>query len=371
MFAAPHAYALSLMVMTPKWGELRNVLAIRLDSLGDVLMTTPALRALKENNPHSRLTLMTSTAGAAVAPLIPEIDAVIPYAAPWMKTAAGETDPSMVHRLQAENFDAAVIFTVFTQSALPAALLCLWAGIPRRLAYARENPYALLTTWVPERDSVQACRHEVRRQLDLVAAVGYRPESERLSLQVSTPVQMRMRQLLEKLGIVGERLWVVVHPGASAPSRRYPAGHFARVVQHIVTHLHAQVILTGDRGELPLIRSIQRDSGVATHSLAGILTVEELAALIGQAPVLISNNTGPAHVAAAMGTPIVELYALTNPQHTPWQVPHRALSYDVPCRNCFKSICPQGHHHCLSEVTPAAVVDAVHDFLSRRSLCTP
>ncbi|NJL21916.1 MAG: glycosyltransferase family 9 protein, partial [Leptolyngbyaceae cyanobacterium SM1_3_5] len=93
------------------------------------------------------------------------------------------------------------------------------------------------------------------------------------------------------------------------------------------------------------------------------LNLPQLTALLEFAPLLISNNTGPVHIAAAVGTPVVDLYALTNPQHTPWGVPNRALFHDVPCRICYKSICPEGHHHCLRLVTPESVVAAAIDLL--------
>ncbi len=88
-----------------------------------------------------------------------------------------------------------------------------------------------------------------------------------------------------------------------------------------------------------------------SHSVAGELDLADLAALIERAPLLLSNNTGPAHIAAAVGTPVVDLYALTNPQHTPWEVPHRVLNHDVPCKYCYKSVCPEGHHDCLRRVS--------------------
>ncbi len=91
------------------------------------------------------------------------------------------------------------------------------------------------------------------------------------------------------------------------------------------------------------------------------LDLGELGALIAAAPLVLTNNTGPAHLAAAVGTPVVDLYALTNPQHTPWAVPNRVLSHDVPCRNCFKSVCPLVHHHCLTLISPEMVVAAVRD----------
>jgi ADP-heptose:LPS heptosyltransferase len=82
--------------------------------------------------------------------------------------------------------------------------------------------------------------------------------------------------------------------------------------------------------------------------------------------VLIANNSGPVHLAAAVGTPVVDLYALTNPQHTPWGVPSRVLSHDVPCRNCFKSICPYGHNDCLRRISPSAVVRAALELLGEQ-----
>ncbi|HEX2531563.1 MAG TPA: glycosyltransferase family 9 protein [Burkholderiaceae bacterium] len=86
-----------------------------------------------------------------------------------------------------------------------------------------------------------------------------------------------------------------------------------------------------------------------------MLDLGKLGALLSLAPVAIPNDTGPAHLAAAVGTPVVDLYALTNPQHTPWQVPSRVLFHDVPCRMCQKSVCPERHHHCLTKVSPARV----------------
>jgi ADP-heptose:LPS heptosyltransferase len=124
-----------------------------------------------------------------------------------------------------------------------------------------------------------------------------------------------------------------------------------------------QIVFTGSAEEIPLVEAIRDELTGETLSLAGQLTLSELAAVIEQAPLLLTNNTGPSHIAAAVGTPVVTLYALTNPQHTPWQVPSVVLSHDVPCRNCFKSVCPEGHNHCLALIEPRRVAEAcVHLF---------
>jgi ADP-heptose:LPS heptosyltransferase len=132
-------------------------------------------------------------------------------------------------------------------------------------------------------------------------------------------------------------------------------------VRHLVTDHGWSVVLTGSSDERDLVSEIAATAAVPLYDLTGALSLASLAAVIARAPVLIANNTGPAHIAAAVGTPVVSLYALTNPQHTPWQVPSRVLSHDVPCRWCYRSICPEGHHACLRQVPPEAVVMAALD----------
>jgi lipopolysaccharide heptosyltransferase II len=252
--------------------------------------------------------------------------------------------------------------------------MCYLAGIPRRLAHCRENPYQLLTDWVKDPEPANGIRHEVRRQLDLVGTVGFRTADERLSLEVPPAARLRIRALQRNLGITPLEPVIVVHPGATAPSRRYPPEFFADAARQLHIEDGAQIILTGSADEKDLLNNIQRRMDVPAVNLAGLLSLAELAALISEATVLVVNNTGPAHMAAALGTPVVDLYALTNPQHTPWQVTSRVLSHDVPCRNCFKSVCPEGHGNCLRLIPPSAVVAAVRELspntLSRRSLCT-
>lgn len=275
----------------------------------------------------------------------------------------------MIDRLRSAGFDAAVIFTTFSQSPLPAALLTFMADIPLRLAHCRENPYYLLSHWVPETDhfDLPEIRHEVRRQLDLVATVGSQTSNEHLSLQVPAAALAYVRDLLSRICLDPNRPWIVLHPGATAPSRRYPAPSYARAAEKLVSTYGIQIVFTGTEPEIELVEAIRRDMRADSFSLAGQLDVGQFAALISIAPLLIANNTGPVHMAAALGTPVVDLYALTNPQHTPWLVPNRTLYHDVPCKFCYKSICPLGHHNCLRLVEPEAVVAAALDLLAPTS----
>jgi lipopolysaccharide heptosyltransferase II len=358
--------------MSPRndWQTTTNVLAVRLDSLGDVLMTGPALRALKRARPGRRVTLLTSPAGAAAGRLLPDVDEVVTHEVPWMKATplrrASWPDRRLIAQLRHAGFDAAVIFTVYTQSPLPTALLCYLADIPRRLAYCRENPYQLLTHWLPEREPEKLVRHEVRRQLDLVAEVGCATADEKLALTIPAEARHWAVRVLRELQMPLSAThadgttarWLVIHPGASAPSRRYPAESFAAAARFLMTQHDCRVLLTGSSAERALVEQVRDAIGAPAAALVGDISLAELAAVYSLAPVVVTNNTGPAHVAAAVGTPVVDLYALTNPQHTPWRVPSRVLFHDVSCKFCYRSICPELHHHCLRKVEPQTVADA-------------
>ena len=346
----------------PQWADARNILCVRLDSMGDVLMCTPAMRALKQARPGRTLTLLSSASGAALAPWLDDVDDAIAYAAPWMKAGVAHppsADSDFIAQLAERHFDAAVVFTSFSQSALPAALMCYMAGIALRLGHCRENPYRMLSHWVPDDEPGTQIRHEVQRQLDLVASIGCRSDNTRLQFALREQDLATVRRMLDERGIRRGRPWILMHPGASAASRRYPPERWAEVIGALARRTGCPIVLTGDANEAALIDGIRAGCGVATHSLAGQLDLGQLGAAIRLATVLVSNNTGPAHIAAALGTPLATLYALTNPQHTPWQVENRLLYHDVPCRFCYKSVCPEGHHDCLGKVAPADVVDAV------------
>ena len=353
------------------WQRARRILAVRLDNLGDVLMTTPALAAIKDSLPGAHLTLLAGPSGAALAPHLPMVDEVIPHAASWVKhdrPATALEEFQLVQQLAQRGFDAAIVFTVCTQSPLPAAMLLRLAGIPLRAAHCRENPYGLLTHWVRDADTdVAFARHEVRRQLDLVAALGLRTADERLRFRVSEADAERLAHKLRQAGLPPAAPWIVVHPGATAPSRRYPADRFGLAADAVAQDSGCRIVFTGSAGEQPLIEQAQAAMRRPAISLAGALSLGELAALIAGARALVSNNSGPVHLAAALGTPVVDLYALTNPQHTPWAVPSRVLNHDVPCRNCLKSVCPQGHHDCLMQVSPQAVAEATLQLALQRS----
>jgi ADP-heptose:LPS heptosyltransferase len=313
------------------WKNYKNLLCIRLDNMGDVLMSQPAMRALKASIPGRRMTLLTSTAGSQIAPFISEVDDILTFDVPWVKT--DETNGvgqllRLAETLRARQFDAAVIFTVYSQNPLPAAMLCYLSGIGTVLGYCRENPYQLISQWLPDKEPLHHIAHEIERQLQLVEATGAVTSNTRLSLDIPKDSWKSMQDRLAALGISGDEAWLVLHAGVSEEKRRYPASDYIAACRSLIRQGY-KILLTGNGSEREHVSKIARSLGVAATNIAGELTVGELIALIAAAPVLVSNNTSPAHIAAAVGTPVVVLYAMTNPQHTPWKVASRVLYFEV------------------------------------------
>jgi ADP-heptose:LPS heptosyltransferase len=353
-----------------EWRDARRVLAIRLDNLGDVLVTTPAIHAVRESLPDTAITLLASPVGAQAGRLNPDVDEVVIYNAPWMDPWSRlPLDPAremqVIAQLSAGRYDAAVIFSSFRQSPLPTAYLCYLAGIPLRLAASIDGPGSLLTTRHrhPER-----MMHEVERGLDLVAAVGMRPSDDRLVLRVPDEARGEIDGF-----VAVQRPLVVVHPGCSMPARTYPWEQYVEVIDILVRDLGAHVVLTGGDNERPLVDAILDRvhpwKSTQVTAAAGSLAFPAFCALVEAADAVVTNNTGPMHMAAALGTPVVALFALTNPpeQWGPWRVPHRMLWHEVPCRLCYSRVCPTTHD-CLRQVEPRQVVEAVADLLSESGL---
>lgn len=353
----------------PAWRDARHVLCVRMASLGGVLRCTPALRALRKGAAGRRLTLLTSTSGAAVAPFVPDIDDVIACDGAWMHDGqADDADAApFVAHLRARRFDAAVVFTGLTESASPAVRLLGLAGIPLRLAYADPasssdapgDPHGLPAAARPDDpEPAHTVLHDVVRQLALVRPVAGPPDAAGLSF-VPRPVDVdRARAALLGLGLAPGQPFLLLHPGGRAAARRYPAAHWAEAAAGLARATDLPLVFTGTGAERGLVDAIRAGCGVPTHSLAGALDLGQLGAAIGMAALLVCGNTAPAHIAAAVGTPLVALYALTHPQCTPWRVRSRVLFHDVPCRFCFGATCPARHHACLANVRPQAVVEA-------------
>lgn len=313
------------------WKNCKNVLCIRADNIGDVLMSSPAFRALKETF-NCKITLLTSAMGNLITPFIAEIDETIVANLPWIKTK-DPVDKSaffeLIQKIESFRFDAAIIFTVYSQNPLPAAMLAYMAGIPKRLAYCRENPYDLLSDWEVEKEPYHYIRHQVTRDLDLVKAIGAKTDNNHLSIfYTEKALKSALKKLLDA-GVDLTKRWLILHPGVSEKKREYPVEKWIETGRLLRDTLSFQLIITGSETERESGCEIQKAVGASAFCLSGILSMEEFIAIISQAPIVISVNTATVHIAAATHTPVIVLYALTNPQHTPWQTRSSTLYFSI------------------------------------------
>jgi ADP-heptose:LPS heptosyltransferase len=298
--------------------------------MGDLIMTTPALRALKETF-LCHITVLTSTMAQHITGFIPVIDDVIISDLPWVKgNGAGMTMGLMelADKLRSYQFDAAIIFTVYSQSALPAAMLAMLAGIPKRLAYCRENPYDLLTHWLPDKEPYSFVQHQVQRDLNLVAVAGATTQNDQLLLTVNEADLYSTHHKLRQSGINTIKDYIVFHPGVSEEKRKYPVDNWITLGK-LVANTGLPILLTGTAKESELTRAIATGIGNNAFDMAGRLTTGEFIALTDEAAAVVSVNTVTIHIAAARQTPVIVLYALTNPQHTPWKVNGKIFPYNV------------------------------------------
>lgn len=333
----------------------RRVLAVRLDSDGDVLLTGPALRRLAAR--AGRLDLLVSPSSAGAAALLPGVHRLLTAEVPWTGMPAPAARPEALDRLLAAvrrgRYDECIVFTSYHQSPLPMALIARWAGIPRVVGTSDDYPGSLLD--VRHRrmsegdDPGLGGGHEVEAMCALAEAAGYPlPPGE----------DDRLRILRHPAPPGTGSGHVVVHPSASVPVRALGAGPAAEFAQALLDD-GWPVVVTGGPGDEELGRLVTPSGGT---DLTGRTTLAELSGVLATAAAVVVGNTGPAHLAAAVGTPVVSVFAPVVPAQRwhPWGVPHVILGdQEAPCRGTRARECPVAGHPCTSWIAGRHVVDAV------------
>jgi ADP-heptose:LPS heptosyltransferase len=322
-----------------------HVLVARQDNVGDVLLAGPAVRAIAAG--ADRVTLLCGPNGREAAALLPGVDEVLVHPAEWIDAAPGAVERTEVERrvsaLTALGADCAVILTSFHQSPLPLALLLRMAGVPRVGAISVDYPGSLLDV----RHAVDEDVHEVERALSLAEAMGF----------PSPPHDDRRLRVRPRGGFPPGIGHVVVHPGASVAARAWAPEHHAALVDALAGQ-RRRVIVTGGPAERALTRFV---AGTRALNLGGRTSLAALADVMAGADCVVAGNTGPAHLAAAVGAPVVSLFAPTVPavRWRPWAVRHELLYVPVPCAGCRARICPVPGHPCLDELEVGEVLAAV------------
>jgi len=331
-----------------------TVLVARQDNLGDVLLAGPAVRAVAAAADET--VLLAGPRGRAAADLLPGVDRVLTWCAPWIDPDPPEVRDAGVERfveqVRALGVSEAVLLTSFHQSALPLALLLRMAGVRRIGAISEDYPGSLLDV----RHRITGDPPEPERALSVARACGFElPAGDAGRLAVRRP-------LPDVRHLVGRPGYVVLHPAASVPAREWPVQRCRQAVRALADRGH-RVVVTGAPGDEELTAEV---SGSRALDLGGRTSLHELAAVLDGADVVIAPNTGPAHLAAAVGTPVVSLFApvVRAERWAPYGVPAVVLGdQEAPCKDSRARTCPIPGHPCLSDVDASAVVAAVESML--------
>jgi ADP-heptose:LPS heptosyltransferase len=339
-----------------------RALIARLDNAGDVLLAGPAVRAVAASADH--VTVVTSRTGEPAARLLPAVDDIIVFDAPWVGFEPPAVDAvvvdAFVDAVRRARADAAFVLTSSHQSPLPLALLLRLAGVPFVAATSRDYPGSLLDV---RRRPVAGDEHEVLRALHLVEQAGFGlPLDDDGNLAVRGPLPA-WRPFAQP--------YVVVHPAASVPARAIDTALAARAVDVLVDDGWC-VAVTGGERELRVTAAVcgahARSQPARVVDLAGTTDFGRLAGVLAGASALVCGNTGPAHLAAAVGTPVVSVFAPVVPaaRWRPWGVASVVLGdQDISCGGCRARACPYPGQPCTAGVTSDAIAHAVRTLTGR------
>ena len=351
-----------------------NILLIRLRLIGDVVFTTPAVTAIRRRFPHARITYLVEAAAEPVVRHHPAIDQVVVVERPH-GLARWRYDLVLGRQLRADRYDLVIDFHGGPRSAL----LAWMSGAPQRIGYALPGRWFEYTTRVPWTRSLVPPRHSVINQWALLEPLGIAPPDRAVDpvvMPVDRDAQARVSARLQALGVDASAQIVVMHVSAGNPFRRWPAASFAQAAALLAQETPARrVVLTSGPSEREAADAItaeaRRMAGDAARQIlhTGEFDLSELHALVARSAVYIGGDSGPMHVAATTGTPMVALFGPTLPERSmPWRDPRvPSLAVDggpLPCRPCHQRHCEPGDFRCLTSISPTMVVDAARTLLA-------
>jgi ADP-heptose:LPS heptosyltransferase len=340
----------------------RRVLVVRLDSMGDVLICGPAIRAVAAG--ETMVTVLAGPNGAAAARLLPGVRDVLSWDCPWISADPPSVERAeldrLVEALRQRRFDEAIVLTSFHQSALPTALLLRLAGIGRIAACSTDYPGALLDVRIPE----PADEPEPVRMLRIVTAAGYRlPPGDAGELAITLP--------LSELGVALPADYLVLHAWAAAPARTCSPAVWSGIVAEL-SEAGWPLVLTGGRAEVAATARLAAAASGPVSDLSGQLDLGQLAAVLQRARAVVVGNTGPAHLAAAVGTPVISLFAPVVPAARWAPFTDRLVllgDQHAGCAGSRARHCPVTGHPCLDSITGEQVLAALDRLgVHRRSM---
>jgi len=342
------------------WHSAR-ILLIKPSSLGDIVHAFPVVSAIKTQWPGSHITWLVKRQWADLVERAEGVDRVWPVdktVRSWIRESRS---------LRAERFD----LTIDLQGLFRSAIVARFSGAPRRIGFAngREGSPWFYTQRVPV---LNPDMHAVDRYLSVAAALGASlPDKPRFGFRLSEKDMATVRELCRRKGFSVDRPWIAINMGARWPTKRWPQMSFAAVVDQLRETHQDPIVMLGGADERAYTNELRTLTNRPFIDLSGEMPLGCLPALLSKATAMITNDSGPMHIAAALGVPVVAIFGPTSAARTgPYGDGHQVLTSRIPCSPCFSRVCRHAPElECLHLITPTQVVDGIRPLLAGHAPC--
>jgi heptosyltransferase-2 len=327
--------------------------------IGDAIMTTPAVRAIRHNFPDAHIGMLAKPWVAPVFAHSPHVDEIVVFEAGGRHAGVGGT-LRLAKDLRAQRYDAAILL----QNAIEAAIITFLAGIPRRIGFDTDGRRLLLTQPVRRTRAIKSI-HQTGYYLKILEGAGLLTGPPTLELHLNPTDTRRAAQMLAEFGIAPDRPLIGLNPSATfGPAKQWFPERYAALGDRLNQELGALILIFGGPSDRELGQTICRRMAAPAFDLSGRTSLGEAMALIDCCTAFVTNDSGLMHVAAALNTPLVAVFGSTNSTTTsPFSDTSRIVRAPIPCSPCMRPVCPLGHMNCMRQVSVAMVADAVRDLI--------
>ena len=344
--------------VSPKY---RRILIVRTDRIGDVLLSTPVIKALRKEYPQAYISMIVSPYARDIVEANPYLDEVIIYDKDikhksWMRSL------KFASRLKKKRFDLAIILHPTNRMHLIAFL----AGIPLRLGYNRK--FGFLNNLRKKHTKQEGLKHEAEYNLDLLSDLGIGGNVRDLFMPIKTESEEWVKDLLASNGIKETDKLLAINPGASCPSKIWPADRFAQVAETLAKRHNFRILIVAGAKDIPLANMVAQKLGDRVLDLSGKTSLSHLASILKRCSLFISNDSGPVHIASSLGVPVISIFGRNQPGLSPrrWGPLGKKDKYlhkDVGCIQCLAHNCKK-EFACLKVISVEDVLSAAESILS-------
>jgi heptosyltransferase-2 len=348
---------MALKKIEPK--NIKRLLIRSTNWVGDAIMTTPTIRAIRKGFPNARISILLKPWVSPVFEHSPHVDTLIIYDGDGRhKGNFGKL--RLARDLRKYGFDAAILL----QNAFEAALIAFLSGIPVRIGYNRDARQLLLTHAISCTNEIKK-EHQTKYYLNILYGIGMDVDDRDLYLRLSQQDRLRAEKILKKQGLSDDFKWVGINPSATfGPAKQWPIDRYARLADLIIEYTNARVIVFGGPQDTRLGKDISRKMRHRPIDLSGRTTLGEAMALIERCALFITNDSGLMHVAAALDVPLIAIFGSTNSTTTgPLSSNSRVVQVPMECSPCLKPECPKGHLNCMDQIRVDMIFDVAKEIL--------